>query len=118
MKLLRNISVFVIALAMLVLGALFAVQNDAPVPLDLLVVSLPPRSIALWVLLAFALGGVLGMLTLLGINLRLRTALHTANRKLARALDAESVPAAAEGGADSNADDDTANNSTDKEPGT
>lgn len=84
MHFLRKLFYFLIAVAMLVLGALFAVQNEATVPLDLLVIALPERSIALWVLLAFAVGGVLGLLTSLGIILRQRTALAAANRKLAK----------------------------------
>lgn len=82
MNLLKNFLYFLLALAMLALGALFAVQNEARVPLDLLVVLLPERSVALWVLLAFAAGGVAGLLTSLGIVLRLRTSLAVANRKL------------------------------------
>lgn len=84
MQFLRKLFYFLIAVAMLVLGALFAVQNEATVPLDLLVVHLPERSIALWVLLAFAAGGVIGLLTSLGIILRQRTALGAAHRKLAK----------------------------------
>ncbi len=82
MQFLRNLFYFLIAIAMLGLGALFAVQNEATVPLDLLVVLLPERSVALWVLLAFALGGVTGLLTSLGIILRQRTALAAARRKI------------------------------------
>ena len=41
MNLLRNFLYFLLALGMLALGALFAVQNEARVPLDLLVVYLP-----------------------------------------------------------------------------
>ncbi len=39
---------------------------------------------ALWVLLAFASGGIIGMLTSIGLVLRLRTALLRANRQLAK----------------------------------
>ena len=57
----------------------------------------PPRGLrlgvtALWVLLAFALGGVLGILTSLGIILRLRTQLLAANRKLSRQGQAPETP--------------------------
>ena len=102
MKLIRNLIFFLVAIVMLALGALFAVQNQATVPVDLLVISLPERSIALWILLAFAVGGVLGMLMSVGIILRLRTALLAANRKLNRlsrnpAPAAVPVPAPAEG---------------------
>ncbi len=82
MQFLRKLFYFLIAVAMLALGALFAVQNEATVPLDLLVVYLPERSVALWVLLAFAVGGVVGLLASLGIILRQRTALATARRRL------------------------------------
>lgn len=84
MQLVRKLVFFLVALAMLALGALFAVQNEAKVPLDLLVVYLSERSVALWVLLAFALGGVVGLLTSLGIILRLRARLMAANRRLGR----------------------------------
>ena len=82
MKFIKTLLYILIAIAMLALGAMFAVQNEATVPLHLLVVDLPERSVALWVLLAFALGGVLGMLTSLGIVLRLRASLLAANRRL------------------------------------
>jgi putative membrane protein len=84
MNFIKKTTYFLILLAVLVLGALFAVQNTAPVPLDLLLIYLPARSVALWVLLAFAIGGVTGMLTSIGLVLRLRTALLRANRQLAK----------------------------------
>ena len=70
------------ALAVLALGVLFAVENTATVPLNLLVIQLSERSIALWVLVAFALGGVLGMLTNIGVVWRLRAAMLRARRQL------------------------------------
>ena len=82
MRFLRNLLTFVVLCGVLALGMLFAVQNTAQVPLDLLVIYLPERSVALWVLLAFAVGGVIGMLTSVGLMLRLRTALLQANRRL------------------------------------
>ena len=84
MNLIKKTTYFLIVLAVLVLGALFAVQNTVAVPLDLLLIYLPARSVALWVLLAFAIGGVIGMLTSIGLVLRLRTALLRANRQLAK----------------------------------
>lgn len=84
MKFIKNLTYLAIILGVLVLGALFAVQNTAVVPLDLLVIYLPERSVALWVLLAFSIGGVVGMLTSIGLVLRLRTALLRANRQLAK----------------------------------
>ena len=60
MKLLRNLLTIFVVLATLGMGVLFALQNKTAVPLDLLVYTLGPQSLALWVLGAFALGGVLG----------------------------------------------------------
>jgi uncharacterized membrane protein YciS (DUF1049 family) len=82
MKFIKTLLYLLIAVVMVALGAMFAVQNEATVPLNLLVVELPERSVALWVLLAFAVGGVLGMLTSLGVVLRLRASLLAANRRL------------------------------------
>ena len=96
MNFIKKTTCFFLVLAVLVLGALFAVQNTTAVPLDLLVIYLPARSVALWVLLAFAGGGVIGMLTSIGLVLRLRTALLRANRQLARVPAAAPVPATPE----------------------
>ncbi len=84
MKYLKNILYFAAFAAVLALGVFFAIQNTATVPLDLLVISLPERSIALWVLLAFGAGGIIGMLTSMGLVLRLRTTLLRVNRQLAK----------------------------------
>lgn len=45
------------------LGGLFTVQNTEKVPLDLLVVQLPPQALAIWILLALAVGVLLGLLS-------------------------------------------------------
>ena len=82
MKFIRNLLTFVLICAVLILGMMFAGQNTATVPLDLLIVYLPERSVALWVVLAFTLGGVIGMLTSVGLVLRLRASLLQANRKM------------------------------------
>jgi putative membrane protein len=81
-KLLTRLLFVLFALAVLALGVLFAVENTATVPLNLLIIQLSERSIALWVLVAFALGGVLGMLTNIGVVWRLRTAMLRARRQL------------------------------------
>ncbi|MCB1677095.1 MAG: LapA family protein [Halioglobus sp.] len=85
MTFLRNVATVLLVLATILLGALFALQNTAPVPLDLLVYTFAPRSVALWVLAALAVGGVLGMLLSSILMLRLRTALAAARRQLAGA---------------------------------
>ena len=92
MKLLRTIIMLLFVLAVLAVGVLFAIENTATVPLNLLVLHFEDRSIALWVLLAFALGGVLGILANIGIVWRLRARLLRSNRQLQR----QSSPSIAE----------------------
>jgi putative membrane protein len=82
MKLLVSLLVFLLLCAVLALGIGFAAVNRTLVPLDLLIIRFGEHSVALWVVAAFATGGVIGMLTNIGLVLRLRTSLLRANRKL------------------------------------
>lgn len=83
MGFIRKIIALLLAIAMAAVGVLFALQNAEPVPLDVLVMILPPRSLALWVLGALALGGVLGLLLSSFAVLRLRARLMAARRQIA-----------------------------------
>jgi uncharacterized integral membrane protein len=85
MKQLRNLVTVLVVLGTLAVGVLFALQNEVAVPLDLLVYTFNPRSLALWILLAFALGGVLGMFVSSVILVRTRAALGACKRQLSRA---------------------------------
>ncbi|TCO76116.1 lipopolysaccharide assembly protein LapA domain-containing protein [Chromatocurvus halotolerans] len=85
MNFLRGVTGIIVAFAMAGLGVLFALQNDVAVPLDLLVYRFAPRSLALWVLAAFALGGLCGVLVASAVSLRLRTRMRLLNRQLTRA---------------------------------
>ena len=85
MKLLRNLITVLVLIAMVAVGVLFALQNKAPVPLDLLVYTFEPQSLALWILSAFAVGGVLGMLVSSALLLRTRAALASSRRQLDKA---------------------------------
>jgi putative membrane protein len=80
---LRNLLLLLVAAAMAAVGVLFALQNPDPVPLDILFMKLPPRSLALWVLAALAIGGLLGLALSSFAMLRLRARLATARRQLA-----------------------------------
>lgn len=84
MKFLNRLITVVVVLAMLGLGILFALQNKVPVPLDLLVYTFEPKSLALWILLAFALGGLLGMAASSLLIVRTRTTLNATRRRLDR----------------------------------
>jgi putative membrane protein len=81
----RRIITVVVVLAAVFVGVLFALQNREPVALDLLVYTFAPRSLALWVLIAFALGGVAGIAVSSAILLRGRAALASCRRQLAKA---------------------------------
>jgi len=85
MRLLLKILTLVLVIAMLVAGVLFAVQNKEPIALDLLVYTFAPHSLALWVLAAFALGGIAGMLASSAVILRLRAARSGTQRQLQKA---------------------------------
>jgi len=85
MTLLRKVLTLLVVLATIVIGVLFALQNTALVPLDLLVYTFAPKSLALWVLVAFAIGGIIGMATASGLVLRLRASLRSARRKVDKA---------------------------------
>ncbi|CAA0125411.1 Lipopolysaccharide assembly protein A [Halioglobus japonicus] len=85
MKRLRTLLTVIVVLAMLAASVLFALQNETPVPLDLLIYTFAPQSLALWVLLAFAVGGVLGMIVSSVILLRTRASLSACKKQLDRA---------------------------------
>ena len=85
MKYLFNILTAIFLVGVIALGVLFALQNQEPVPLDLLVYRFPPKSIALWVLVAFGLGGLFGMLASSALMLRSRASLGSTRRQLAKA---------------------------------
>ena len=82
MSILRSLLMLVVVVAMAAAGALFALQNEATVPLDVLVYTFAPRSVALWVLAAFALGGIAGLLMASLLVLRLRARLRLLRRQL------------------------------------
>ncbi|MEO0438479.1 MAG: lipopolysaccharide assembly protein LapA domain-containing protein [Pseudomonadota bacterium] len=85
MGFLKKLIALAIALAMAGVGVMFALQNAEPVPLDILIMTLPPRSLALWVLAALALGGITGLFLSSFAMLRLRTRLIAARRQIASA---------------------------------
>ncbi len=84
MKFLSTILSILVIAATTGAGVLFALQNKTPVPLDMLVYTFEPRSMALWILGAFAIGGFSGLLISSGMVLRKRTALAVSDRQLKR----------------------------------
>ena len=58
MKFIKGLVIALLALAALTIGILFSSRNSTPVALDMLVVQLPPMSVALWILVSFTLGAI------------------------------------------------------------
>jgi len=85
MKQLRKLLTIVVVLSTLLASVLFALQNEVPVPLNVLVYTFEPQSLALWVLVAFAIGGALGMIVSSVILVRTRASLGAIRRQLDRA---------------------------------
>jgi putative membrane protein len=72
-------------------GLLFSLQNGTSVPVDLLVYQTADRPISVWLLVAFTLGGVLGMVVgsaalvrVQGSRMRLRRQLEACEKELAQ----------------------------------
>lgn len=80
MRWLKGLLLAIILLLVLLLGILFAVNNQQAIPLNLIWMELPPASLSLWLLAALAVGVLLGMLAMTGVYLRLRTLLTRAQR--------------------------------------
>ncbi|MCM2971185.1 lipopolysaccharide assembly protein LapA domain-containing protein [Larsenimonas suaedae] len=75
MRWIKGVILAIIALIVLIFGILFAVRNQAAIPLDIIWAKLPPASLSLWLLSTLVVGVLLGMLAMTGMYLRLRTAL-------------------------------------------
>ena len=53
MKFIKGLGIALLVLAALTIGILFSSRNSTPVAVDMLVMQLPPMSIALWILISF-----------------------------------------------------------------
>ncbi|MDI5936404.1 LapA family protein [Halomonas sp. M4R5S39] len=80
MRWLKGLILAIILLAVLLIGILFAVNNQQALPLNLIWIELPAASLSVWLLAALACGVFLGMLAMSGVYLRLRTLLTRAQR--------------------------------------
>lgn len=80
MRWLKGLIMAIILLAVLLVGILFAVNNQQALPLNLIWIELPAASLSVWLLAALTLGVLLGMLAMSGVYLRLRTLLTRAQR--------------------------------------
>ena len=82
MRSIRRILIALLLVLVLVFGLLFSVSNTQSVPIDLLVLHLSERPLAVWLFVAFALGGVAGMLAGSIALLRLQANRYRLRRRL------------------------------------
>lgn len=82
MRWIRRVLVVVVLLLVLIFGLLFSLQNGQSVPLDLLVLQLQARPIAVWLLATFAFGGIVGLLVGSTALLRLQASRYRLRRRL------------------------------------
>ncbi|GHE22093.1 lipopolysaccharide assembly protein LapA domain-containing protein [Halomonas urumqiensis] len=80
MRWLKGLILAIILLAVLLVGILFAVNNQQTLPLNLIWIELPAASLSVWLLASLAMGVLMGMLAMSGVYLRLRTLLTRAQR--------------------------------------
>jgi putative membrane protein len=91
MRGLRRLVTLLILVLVLCGGLLFSLQNGTNVPVDLLVYQTAERPVSVWLLVAFTLGGVLGLVVgsaalvkVQGSRLRLRRQLEACEKELAQ----------------------------------
>lgn len=80
MRWLKGLILAIILLAVLLIGILFAVNNQQALPLNLIWLELPEASLSVWLLASLTVGVLLGMVAMSGVYLRLRTLLTRAQR--------------------------------------
>lgn len=82
MRWIRRALIALLLLLVLIFGLLFSLQNAQSVPLDLLALQLRDRPLAVWLLVAFALGGFTGMLASSVALIRLQANRYRLRRRL------------------------------------
>ncbi len=81
---LQRLLVACLLVVVLAFGVLFSIQNTDKAALDLLIIQLPEQRVSLWVLLAFAVGGIVGLLVSSAAIIRLKSQTLLMQRKLDR----------------------------------
>jgi len=81
-RLIKRIILFLVLLCVLLVGILFAIHNTTPVTIDLIFLTLPQASLSLWLLGAFVIGGVLGVVLSSFIIFSLKAKIHFLKRNI------------------------------------
>jgi putative membrane protein len=81
MRWIKGLILAVILLIVVLVGILFAVNNQQTVALNLIWLELPAVSLSVWLLATLVFGVVLGMLAMLGVYVRLKATLARSQRQ-------------------------------------
>lgn len=81
MRWIKGLILAIILLVVLLIGILFAVNNQQTIGLNLIWFELPPVSLSVWLLAALATGVIMGMLAMLGVYTRLKANLARTRRQ-------------------------------------
>ena len=81
-RFLRRLLVISLLIMVLAFGVLFSIQNTDKAALDLLIIQLPEQRVSFWVLLAFVVGGIAGLLVSSAAIVRLKSQSLLLQRRL------------------------------------
>jgi len=81
MRWIKGLILAVILLVVVLVGILFAVNNQQTIALNLIWLELPPVSLSVWLLATLVAGVLLGMLAMLGVYVRLKATLARSQRQ-------------------------------------
>lgn len=80
MRWIKGLILAIILLVVLLVGILFAVNNQQTIALNLIWVELPPITLSVWLLATLTFGVILGMLAMMGVYVRLKARLARSER--------------------------------------
>ena len=81
MRWIKGLILAVILLIVVLVGILFAVNNQQTIALNLIWLELPAVSLSVWLLATLVFGVILGMLAMLGVYVRLKATLARSQRQ-------------------------------------
>ena len=80
MRWIKGLILAVILFVVMLVGILFAVNNQQAIALNLIWAELPAVSLSVWLLATLAVGVIVGMLAMLGVYVRLKARLARSER--------------------------------------
>lgn len=80
MRWIKGLILAIILLVVLLVGILFAVNNQQAIALNLIWAELPAASLSVWLLATLTVGVIVGMLAMLGVYVRLKARLARSER--------------------------------------